>query len=225
MISMRQVGKTFRTETVETSALKSLDLEITPQEFVAIVGPSGSGKSTFLNIAGLLESVDSGTYLLDGVDVSNMTDRQRSRLRNEKIGFVFQSFNLIADLNIFDNIDVPLRYRGLKARERRQRIESVTATVGLAGRLKHYPSQLSGGQQQRVAIARALSTEPSLLLADEPTGNLDTDMATSVMDLLLELHSNGSTVVMVTHDPTLASQAQRQVYLKDGLVEDSLMSQ
>ena len=225
MISMRQVGKTFRTETVETSALKSLDLEITPQEFVAIVGPSGSGKSTFLNIAGLLESVDSGTYLLDGVDVSNMTDRQRSRLRNEKIGFVFQSFNLIADLNIFDNIDVPLRYRGLKARERRQRIESVAATVGLAGRLKHYPSQLSGGQQQRVAIARALSTEPSLLLADEPTGNLDTDMATSVMDLLLELHSNGSTVVMVTHDPTLASQAQRQVYLKDGLVEDTLMSQ
>ena len=221
MISMRGVNKTFRTDTVETTALKELDLDIQAEEFVALVGPSGSGKSTFMNIAGLLENVDAGTYLFEGTDVSSMKDRDRSRFRNEKIGFVFQAFNLIPELNVFDNIDVPLRYRGLGKSERRRRIEEVASKVGLTGRLKHYPSQLSGGQQQRVAIARALAGDPNLLLADEPTGNLDSAMADSVMQLLLDLHQEGSTVVMVTHDPTLANRAERQVFIKDGMIDPS----
>ena len=219
MISMRSVNKTFRTDTVETTALKELDLDIQAKEFVALVGPSGSGKSTFMNIVGLLENVDSGTYLFEGTDVSSMKDRERSKFRNEKIGFVFQAFNLIPELNVFDNIDVPLRYRGLSSRERRRRIEEVVAKVGLTGRLKHHPSQLSGGQQQRVAIARALAGDPNLLLADEPTGNLDSAMADSVMQLLLALHQEGSTVVMVTHDPNLADRAERQIYIKDGMID------
>ncbi|MCY3859227.1 MAG: ABC transporter ATP-binding protein [Gammaproteobacteria bacterium] len=221
MISMRGVNKTFRTDTVETTALKDLDLDIQAKEFVALVGPSGSGKSTFMNIAGLLENVDAGTYLFEGTDVSSMKDRERSRFRNEKIGFVFQAFNLIPELNVFDNIDVPLRYRGLGKSERRRRIEEVASKVGLIGRLKHHPSQLSGGQQQRVAIARALAGDPNLLLADEPTGNLDSAMADSVMQLLLDLHQEGSTVVMVTHDPTLANRAERQVFIKDGMIDPS----
>ena len=221
MISMRGVNKTFRTDTVETTALKDLDLDIQAKEFVALVGPSGSGKSTFMNIAGLLENVDAGTYLFEGADVSSMKDRERSRFRNEKIGFVFQAFNLIPELNVFDNIDVPLRYRGLGKSERRRRIEEVASKVGLIGRLKHHPSQLSGGQQQRVAIARALAGDPNLLLADEPTGNLDSAMADSVMQLLLDLHQEGSTVVMVTHDPTLANRAERQVFIKDGMIDPS----
>ncbi|MCY4096099.1 MAG: ABC transporter ATP-binding protein [Gammaproteobacteria bacterium] len=219
MISMRGVNKTFRTDTVETTALKDLDLDIQAKEFVALVGPSGSGKSTFMNIVGLLENVDSGTYLFEGTDVSSMKDRERSKFRNEKIGFVFQAFNLIPELNVFDNIDVPLRYRGLSSNERRRRIEEVAAKVGLTGRLKHHPSQLSGGQQQRVAIARALAGDPNLLLADEPTGNLDSAMADSVMQLLLDLHQEGSTVVMVTHDPTLADRAERQIFIKDGMID------
>ena len=219
MLKMVQVCKSFRTETVETTALKDLDLEINTDEFVAIVGPSGSGKSTFLNIAGLLEPIDSGSYQLDGIDVSEFNDFQRSRIRNEKIGFIFQSFNLISDLNIYDNIDVPLRYRRMKKTQRRQRIDHVLETVGLAGRAKHYPGQLSGGQQQRAAIARALAGSPAMLLADEPTGNLDSTMATGVIDLLLDLHSTGSTVVMVTHDGSLAQQAQRRVHLRDGSIE------
>lgn len=219
MISMRGVSKTFRTDTVETTALKDLDLDIQAKEFVALVGPSGSGKSTFMNIVGLLENVDSGTYLFEGTDVSSMKDRERSKFRNEKIGFVFQAFNLIPELNVFDNIDVPLRYRGLSSNERRRRIEEVATKVGLTGRLKHHPSQLSGGQQQRVAIARALAGDPNLLLADEPTGNLDSAMADSVMQLLLDLHQEGSTVVMVTHDPTLADRAERQIFIKDGMID------
>ena len=219
MISMRGVNKTFRTDTVETTALKDLDLDIQAKEFVALVGPSGSGKSTFMNIVGLLENVDSGTYLFEDADVSSMKDRERSKFRNEKIGFVFQAFNLIPELNVFDNIDVPLRYRGLSSVERRRRIEEVAAKVGLTGRLKHHPSQLSGGQQQRVAIARALAGDPNLLLADEPTGNLDSAMADSVMQLLLDLHQEGSTVVMVTHDPTLADRAERQIFIKDGMID------
>ncbi|HEX7841169.1 MAG TPA: ABC transporter ATP-binding protein [Kofleriaceae bacterium] len=174
---MKDVSKVYRTEMVETHALRDLTLEVSDGEFVAVTGPSGSGKTTFLNIAGLLEELTGGGYLLDGVEVKQLDDRARSRLRNEKIGFVFQSFNLIPDLNLFDNIDVPLRYRGLTRGERKKRIEAALERVGLASRVRHYPAELSGGQQQRVAIARAIAGGPKLLLADEPTGNLDSQMA------------------------------------------------
>src|SRR5690606_23808466 len=183
-------------------------------------GPSGSGKTTFLNIAGLLEEFSGGEYWLDGVDVRGLGDNQRSRLRNEKIGFIFQGFNLIPDLNLFDNVDVPLRYRGFDGAERKRRIEDALQRVGLASRMKHYPSELSGGQQQRVAIARALAGSPRLLLADEPTGNLDSLMARGVMELLEEINEQGTTIVMVTHDPELARRAQRNVHVIDGQVTD-----
>jgi len=187
---------------------------------VAVTGPSGSGKTTFLTIAGLLETFTGGEYHLDGVEVSNLNDNARSKIRNEKIGFIFQAFNLIPDLNVFDNIEVPLRYRGMKSAERKQRIMDSLERVGLASRAKHYPAELSGGQQQRVAIARALAGSPRLLLADEPTGNLDTQMARGVMELLEEIHRDGATIVMVTHDPELAARAQRNVHIIDGQVVD-----
>ncbi len=222
MLSMQNVAKIYRTDTVETHALRAFSMEVAEGEFVAVTGPSGSGKTTFLNIAGLLETFESGVYKLDGSDVSSLSDAKRSNVRNEKIGFIFQSFNLIPDLNVFDNVDVPLRYRGFKSAERKRRIESVLETVGLASRTKHLPSQLSGGQQQRVAIARALAGEPRFLLADEPTGNLDTQMAASVMALLTEINQRGTTIIMVTHDPSLAEQATRNIYIRDGQVsEDS----
>ncbi len=189
MLQMKQIKKVYRTELVETHALRELSITVEAGEFVALTGSSGSGKTTFLNIAGLLESFDAGSYLLDGRDVSHLGDDERSVCRNQKIGFIFQSFNLIPDLNLFENIDVPLRYRKLPKAERRQRIEHALETVGLASRMKHIPAQLSGGQQQRVAIARAIAGEPKLLLADEPTGNLDTAMAHQVMDLLEEIHA------------------------------------
>src|SRR5688500_6993125 len=173
MLSMRSLSKVYRTHLVETHALRDFNLEVREGEFVAVTGPSGSGKTTFLNIAGLLEELTGGEYLLDGVDIKKLDDRARSRMRNEKLGFVFQSFNLIPDLNLFDNVDVPLRYRKFTRGERRKRIESALERVGLASRQKHYPAELSGGQQQRVAIARAIAGSPKLLLADEPTGNLD----------------------------------------------------
>src|SRR3954468_16977820 len=173
MLQMKGVSKVYRTEMVETHALRALDLVVNEGEFVAVTGPSGSGKTTLLNIAGLLEELTSGAYSLDGVDVAKLDDRARSKLRNEKIGFVFQSFNLIPDLNLFDNVDVPLRYRKLTRGERKKRIESALDRVGLASRIRHFPAELSGGQQQRVAIARAIAGDPKLLLADEPTGNLD----------------------------------------------------
>ena len=220
MLEMSAVTKVYRTELVETHALRALDLHVKDGEFVAVTGPSGSGKTTFLNIAGLLESLSGGRYVLDGEDVGHLSDRDRSRLRNRKIGFIFQSFNLIPDLNLFDNVDVPLRYRGLAAAERRTRIEQALARVGLASRMKHYPSELSGGQQQRAAIARALAGEPRLLLADEPTGNLDSQMARGVMELLEEINAAGTTVVMVTHDPELAARAQRNVHIVDGVATD-----
>ncbi len=220
MLSMNQISKVYRTDTVETHALREFSLEVGEGEFVAVTGPSGSGKTTFLNIAGLLETFTSGEYRLDGNNVSSLSDKERSRLRNEKIGFIFQSFNLIPDLNLFDNVDVPLRYRGFKAAERKRRIDQVLETVGLASRMKHLPSQLSGGQQQRVAIARALAGEPRFLLADEPTGNLDTQMALSVMELLDEINAAGTTIIMVTHDPTLADRAGRNVHIRDGRVSD-----
>ena len=220
MLRMNKVAKTYRTATVETHALREFSLDVAEGEFVSVTGPSGSGKTTFLNIAGLLEEFTAGSYFLDERDVTGLNDDERSRLRNEKIGFIFQSFNLIPELNIFDNVDVPLRYRGFKAAERRRRIEKVIEMVGLASRMEHLPSQLSGGQQQRVAIARALAGEPRFLLADEPTGNLDSQMADSIMDLLTEINASGTTIIMVTHEPQLAKRAHRNIYVRDGRVHD-----
>jgi putative ABC transport system ATP-binding protein len=218
MLSMQNIAKAYRTDTVQTHALRGFSLEIGEGDFVAVTGPSGSGKTTFLNVAGLLESFDSGDYLLDGQSVAGLGDGELSRLRNEKIGFIFQSFNLIPDLNIFDNVDVPLRYRGFHAAERRRRIEEALEAVGLAGRARHLPSQLSGGQQQRVGIARALAGKPRFLLADEPTGNLDSEMAAGVLELLQAINAAGTTIIMVTHDPDLAAHARREVFLKDGML-------
>ena len=220
MLNMDQIKKVFRTDLVETYALRDFSLNVQEGEFVAVTGPSGSGKTTFLNIAGLLETFEAGTYLLDGEDVNSLSDRQRSALRNAKIGFIFQSFNLIPDLNIFDNVDVPLRYRGFNGRQRKERIMNALERVGLGARFKHMPSQLSGGQQQRAAIARALAGEPRFLLADEPTGNLDSLMARQVMELLEEINEGGTTIVMVTHDPDLARRAQRNIQIVDGQVTD-----
>ncbi len=220
MLDMRQVSKVYRTELVETHALRSLDLHVREGEFVAVTGPSGSGKTTFLNIAGLLEDFTGGEYVLDGENVRGLSDDARSKLRNRKIGFIFQSFNLIPDLNLFDNVDVPLRYRGMNAAERKLRIEDALGQVGLGSRMKHFPAELSGGQQQRAAIARALAGSPRLLLADEPTGNLDSQMARGVMELLEEINAQGTTIVMVTHDPELAARAQRNVHIVDGMATD-----
>jgi putative ABC transport system ATP-binding protein len=220
MLKMSQVSKVYRTELVETHALRELDLHVEEGEFVAVTGPSGSGKTTFLNIAGLLESPSSGLYELDGQDVSRMNDNQRSRIRNEKVGFIFQSFNLIPDLSLADNVDVPLRYRGWSGVERRRAIGDMLDMVGLGSRQNYLPSQLSGGQQQRVAIARALAGKPRFLLADEPTGNLDSEMAGSVMDLLHTINEEGTTIVMVTHDPDLARQASRNIHILDGRASD-----
>jgi putative ABC transport system ATP-binding protein len=220
MLTMRDVSKVFRTDLIETHALRRLSLEVRAGEFVAVTGPSGSGKTTFLNVAGLLEPYDSGSYCLEGEDVTQLSDDQRSRLRNEKIGFIFQNFNLMPDLNVHDNVDVPLRYRRMKAAERDQRIRSALDLVGLSARAQHIPSQLSGGQQQRVAIARAIAGDPKLLLADEPTGNLDSLMARQVMDLLEQINQMGTTIIMVTHDPELARRAQRNVQVVDGQITD-----
>ena len=220
MLQMQAVTKVYRTELVETHALRSLDLHVREGEFVAVTGPSGSGKTTFLNIAGLLETFTDGHFSLDGQDVRGLSDDARSRLRNHKIGFIFQGFNLIPDLNLFDNVDVPLRYRGFDAADRRQRIEKALSQVGLGSRMKHYPTELSGGQQQRAAIARALAGSPRLLLADEPTGNLDSQMARSVMELLEDINQQGTTIIMVTHDPELAARAQRNVHIVDGMATD-----
>jgi putative ABC transport system ATP-binding protein len=218
MLNMQHIHKTFRTDYVETLALNDFNLSVKAGDFLAVMGPSGAGKSTFLNIAGLLDDFDKGRYELDGEDVTGLDDRARARVRNQKIGFIFQSFNLIPDLNVFDNVDVPLRYRGLSGGERRDRIQTALETVGLAGRQKHLPSQLSGGQQQRVAIARALAGSPRLILADEPTGNLDSQMARQIMDLLERINGEGTTIVMVTHDPELARRGRSLIHILDGRV-------
>ena len=220
MLRMQNLSKVYRTHMIETHALRGFDIHVQQGEFVTVTGPSGSGKTSFLNIAGLLEEFTDGQYILDGVNVKGMDDNARSRLRNEKLGFIFQGFNLIPDLSLFDNVDVPLRYRGFNRAERRERIEDALAKVGLASRMKHYPAELSGGQQQRVAIARALAGSPKLLLADEPTGNLDTQMARGVMELLEEINAQGTTILMVTHDPELALRSQRNVHIIDGQVSD-----
>ena len=219
MIEMHNVGKVFRTDVVETHALRNFNLKVAAGEFVAITGHSGSGKTTFLNVAGLLEELDSGRYVFDGQDVSKLTDNQRSRIRNEKIGFIFQGFNLIPDLNIYDNVEAPLHYRRMPAPERKRRILSSLERVGLSSRMKHIPSQLSGGQQQRAAIARAIAGEPRVILADEPTGNLDTTMSNQIMELLMQINGAGTTILMVTHNPELAQQAHRQVHIVDGKID------
>jgi putative ABC transport system ATP-binding protein len=220
MLKMQNISKIYRTELIETHALRDISVTVRAGEFVAVTGPSGSGKTTFLNVAGLLESFESGQYELEGRDVSRLSDDARSRLRNEKIGFIFQSFNLIPDLDVYDNIDVPLRYRRLRNADRHERITSALALVGLASRAKHLPAQLSGGQQQRVAIARAIAGNPAFLLADEPTGNLDSLMARQVMDLLGEINEMGTTLVLVTHDPELARRAHRNIHVVDGQISD-----
>jgi putative ABC transport system ATP-binding protein len=218
MIDMQAVSKIFRTDLVETQALRSFTLKVDTGEFVAVTGHSGCGKTTLLNVAGLLEEFDAGSYTLDGQDVTRLNDNERSRIRNEKIGFIFQGFNLIPDLNIYDNVEEPLHYRRMPAHERRQRILRSLERVGLSARMGHIPSQLSGGQQQRAAIARAISGDPRVILADEPTGNLDTTMSNQIMDLLQEVNAAGTTIIMVTHNPELAQRAHRQIHIVDGQI-------
>jgi putative ABC transport system ATP-binding protein len=220
MLEMKNIKKIYRTESIETHALEDLSLSVAAGEFVSVTGPSGSGKTTFLNVAGLLDTFDTGTYHLDGQDVSRLSDREMSRIRNRTIGFIFQSFNLIPDLNVFDNVDVPLRYRGLAAGDRKQRIDRALEMVGLSARVRHLPSQLSGGQQQRVAIARVLAGDPKLILADEPTGNLDSAMTREIMDLLESINESGTTIVMVTHSPECSERARRQLHVFDGRIVD-----
>src|SRR5262245_29457312 len=220
MLEMSNVTKVYRTEHVETHALSAFTLRVGEGEFVSVMGPSGSGKTTFLNLAGLLDGFDSGTYKLDDEDVSQLSDRRMSKIRNEKIGFIFQTFNLIPDLHVADNVDVPLRYRGMRAAARREAIDEALSIVGLSARSKHLPRQLSGGQQQRVAIARALVGRPRLILADEPTGNLDSAMAHEILDLIEKINATGTTIVMVTHDPELANRTARRIHLLDGRMID-----
>jgi putative ABC transport system ATP-binding protein len=218
MIDMQAVSKVFRTDLVETQALRNFTLKVQAGEFVAITGHSGSGKTTLLNVLGLLEEFEAGTYTLDGEDVSRLNDNERSRIRNEKIGFIFQGFNLIPDLNIYDNVEEPLHYRGMPEPERRTRIMRSLERVGLSARMGHIPSQLSGGQQQRAAISRAIAGDPRVILADEPTGNLDTTMSNQIMDLLQEVNAAGTTIIMVTHNPELAQRAHRQIHVVDGQI-------
>ncbi|MYC69036.1 MAG: ABC transporter ATP-binding protein [Acidobacteriia bacterium] len=220
LIRLEAVSKVFFTDEVETHALSGVDLEIRDGEYVAISGPSGCGKSTLLSILGLLDTPTDGVYRLNGESVENLKARQRARIRNRQIGFIFQAFNLIGDLTVFENVDLPLTYRGMPATERKKRVEEALERVGMAHRMKHYPSQLSGGQQQRVAVARALGGEPSVLLADEPTGNLDSKNGEAVMELLRDVHDGGATICMVTHDPRFEAYAERVVRLFDGRIVD-----
>ncbi|HTD74172.1 MAG TPA: ABC transporter ATP-binding protein [Steroidobacteraceae bacterium] len=218
MIELKSVSKIFRTDIVETYALRDFDLKIEAGEFVAITGHSGSGKTTLLNVAGLLEEFEAGDYRLEGEDVRVLSDNERSHIRNRKIGFVFQAFNLIPNLNIYDNVDAPLHYRRMPAAERRKRVTESLEKVGLTSRTKHFPAQLSGGQQQRAAIARAIGGNPQVILADEPTGNLDTTMTAQIMDLLQSINAAGTTILMVTHNNELAFRANRTVHMVDGRV-------
>ena len=220
LIRLEAVTKVFYTDEVETHALSGIHLEICKGEYVSIAGPSGCGKSTLLSILGLLDSPTEGKYTLNSRPVEDLDLSDRARIRNREVGFIFQSFNLIGDLNVFENVELPLTYRGMRSAERKTRVQQALEKVGMAHRSKHLPSQLSGGQQQRVAVARALVGEPSVLLADEPTGNLDSKNGEAVMDLLRELHRAGSTIVMVTHDPRFARYAGRHVNLFDGRVVD-----
>jgi len=218
LISMKDIKKVFHTEEMETHALSDVHLEISKGEFVSIAGPSGSGKSTLLSLIGLLDSPSDGQYVLNRQPVESLDNSQRAVIRNREIGFIFQSFNLIGDLSVYENVELPLTYRGMSGSERRQRVQQALERVGMSHRTKHYPSQLSGGQQQRVAVARALAGTPSILLADEPTGNLDSHNADAVMELLRELHAEGATICMVTHDLRFARHAARSIQLFDGRV-------
>jgi len=220
LIHLKDIKKVFYTDEVETHALEDVHLEIKQGEYVAISGPSGCGKTTLLSLLGLLDTPTGGEYLLDGVPVAGLDAAQRARVRNRQIGFVFQAFNLIGDLTVYENVELPLTYRGMSASERKERVHQALERVGMAHRVKHYPAQLSGGQQQRVAVARAVAGDPAILLADEPTGNLDSVNGESVMELLRELHRNGSTICMVTHDPRYELHADRSVHLFDGRVVD-----
>ncbi len=220
LIKLEDVTKVFYTDEVETHALAEVSLEIREGEYVSVAGPSGCGKSTLLSILGLLDSPTSGRYWLKGRPVADLPLAERARVRNREIGFIFQSFNLIGDLTVYENVELPLTYRGMKAAQRRTRVMAALEKVGLAHRAKHVPSQLSGGQQQRVAVARAVAGHPSILLADEPTGNLDSKNGEAVMALLAELHREGATICMVTHDPRYARHADRTIHLFDGRVVD-----
>ena len=220
VIQLEGVTKTFINDDVETRALCGINLQIRRGDYYSIAGPSGCGKSTLLSILGLLETPTEGRYLLNGKPVQQLTPRERARVRNREIGFIFQSFNLIGDLTVYENIELPLTYRGMLATERRKRVLESLEKVEMVHRMKHFPSQLSGGQQQRVAVARALAGQPSILLADEPTGNLDSRNGEAVMDLLRELHCEGATICMVTHDPRYASYADQTLRLFDGSIVD-----
>jgi putative ABC transport system ATP-binding protein len=220
LIRLEGVTKVFVTEEVETHALSGVHLEIPEGEYISIAGPSGCGKSTLLSILGLLDSPTEGNYTLNGHPVATLTTEQRSKIRNREVGFIFQAFNLIGDLTVYENVELPLTYRGMPGAERKKRVQEALERVGMSHRMKHYPSQLSGGQQQRVAVARALGGKPSILLADEPTGNLDSKNGEAVMDLLHELHREGATICMVTHDPRYAAHADRTVHLFDGRIVD-----
>jgi putative ABC transport system ATP-binding protein len=218
LIRLEGVSKVFYTEEVETHALSSIHLDIMEGEYLAIAGPSGCGKTTLLSILGLLDSPTEGNYTLNGQPVANLTPSDRARIRNREIGFIFQAFNLIGDLTVKENVELPLTYRGMPGGERAKRVQEALEKVGMSHRMNHYPSQLSGGQQQRVAVARAIAGNPAVLLADEPTGNLDSVNGEQVMGLLQELHREGATIVMVTHDPRYAEHAERSVHLFDGQV-------
>jgi putative ABC transport system ATP-binding protein len=218
LIRLEGIKKVFFTDEVETHALSDIHLEIRNGEYLAIAGPSGCGKTTLLSILGLLDSPTEGQYLLDGQPVAKLTASERARVRNRQIGFIFQAFNLIGDLTVYENVELPLTYRGMASDERRKRVQSALERVGMSHRMKHFPAQLSGGQQQRVAVARAVAGDPAILLADEPTGNLDSTNGEAVMELLRELHQGGATICMVTHDSRYARHAERSVHLFDGKV-------
>jgi putative ABC transport system ATP-binding protein len=220
LIKMEGVKKVFYTDEVETHALEEIHLEIQKGQYISIAGPSGCGKSTLLSILGLLDSPTNGHYWLNGQPVSKLTISERTRIRNREIGFIFQAFNLIGDLTVYENVELPLTYRGTGTAERKQKVQRALERVGMAHRLRHYPSQLSGGQQQRVAVARALVGDPLILMADEPTGNLDSKNGEAVMELLRDLHRNGATICMVTHDERYANFAERNIHLFDGRIVD-----
>ena len=225
LIRLEGIKKVFYTDEVETHALSDIHLEIKHAEYVAIAGPSGCGKTTLLSILGLLDTPSDGTYTLDNQPVARLSASERARVRNRQIGFIFQAFNLIGDLTVYENVELPLTYRGMASDERRKRVQSALERVGMSHRMKHFPAQLSGGQQQRVAVARAVAGDPAILLADEPTGNLDSTNGEAVMELLRELHQGGATICMVTHDPRYARHADRSVHLFDGkVVEERQLS-
>ena len=218
MIQINNLSKVFRTEEVETKALNEVSITINQGEFVTIMGASGSGKSTLLNIVGLLDGASSGTYQLLNQEITSLKEQEKSKVRKQNIGFIFQNFNLIDELSVYDNIELPLIYNNVSSSERKKKVDAIAERLGISHRLKHYPQQLSGGQQQRVAVARALINDPKIILADEPTGNLDSKNGNDVMELLTDLHAQGSTILMVTHSDYDASFSQRTIFMKDGMI-------